>query len=448
MVTMFPTRRRAEAFARALEGEPTTDAHLGELLETASRLAAVPVVEPRVEFRDSLRARLMEAAAVELPAQAAATAGPGTVGTGPAVVIGDDVRAARRRRRLVAAATGLVLVGGGTGVAAASEQALPGDMLYPIKRTIEAAEVSLARGASDEGRALLDRAGTRLDEAEALGVQGTTSTLDLQAVEGSLADFSSDAASGGERLLAAFTESGNPADVRVLRDFARESHETLADLAHMLPPAAQEALVEADRTVVSLDERAVQVCPDCTGMAPLLQELSAQVSLPDLAPDASPYVEGREPLATPADKDARAPRKQEGAGREDTQARSPRTEAGDGGSVLLPDVVLDGSATAAPRTDQDAAPGTGGGAAPRQGLELGGLLDPRSPSGPGLPPRATEGPDAEDLERVTEPLTEPVEPLLDGAREGIEDGLRKTTDGLQSTTDGLKKSTGDLDGLL
>jgi hypothetical protein len=142
MAELLPSRRRAESFSRALEGhlQPADD-QLQRLVDTASRLSAVPLVEPREEFHTALRERLIQAAAVELPAQAAAAASatettpePGRSRPAHAKVT-DTPNAARRRRRLVAVATALVLVGGGTGVAAASEQALPGDMLYPVKRT-------------------------------------------------------------------------------------------------------------------------------------------------------------------------------------------------------------------------------------------------------------------------------------------------------------------------
>ncbi|MGH3314843.1 MAG: hypothetical protein ACRDO0_01745, partial [Nocardioidaceae bacterium] len=115
MAELLPSRRRAESFSRALEGhlQPADD-QLQRLVDTASRLSAVPLVEPRDEFRAALRERLIQAAAVELPARAAAAAsasGPDRSRPAHAAKVTDTPNAARRRRQLVAVATGLVLVG-------------------------------------------------------------------------------------------------------------------------------------------------------------------------------------------------------------------------------------------------------------------------------------------------------------------------------------------------
>ncbi|HEX2177235.1 MAG TPA: DUF5667 domain-containing protein [Nocardioidaceae bacterium] len=446
MVELFASRRRAEELARALEGgEQTTDARLQRLLGTASRLAAVPVVEPRAEFRDTLRERLMEAAAVELPTQAAARSddsGEAAPGRGRPVVT-DDAYAARRRRRLVAVATGLVLVGGGTGVAAASEQALPGQMLYPVKRTIESAQVSLARGAGAEGRALLDRASTRLDEAETLSSNGAPTATDLDSIEGTLDDFAADAAGGGERLLAAYAASGDPADLQALRDFTADSHETLSDLAQTLPPEARDAVVAADETVVALDGEASQACPDCTSTLPPLDLLVDPVSLPQLGENASPYVPGTSPLTVPDLSDTQKSRADETTGQRPGGAHAPPARpAPDDAAPELPDVELSGPA-GQPQTQQDqgAAPDQGGGDQPRRQPrldDLSDLLDPRTPS---PPPRSTDGPDLGDLGDVTEPLTEPVDPLLDGTRKGLD----RTRKGLDGPREQLERTREDLD---
>lgn len=420
MVELFPTRRRAEEFARALEGEQqTVDDRLQRLLDTASTLAAVPVVSPRPEFRDSLRTRLLEAAADELPAQATSPAAAadgdhtGRARNGAAVVY--SPHADRRRRRLVAVATGLVLVGGGTGVAAASEQALPGDMLYPVKRTLESAKVTWAQGADDVGRALLDRAAVRLDEAEALGGSSPSDT-DLEGVEAALDDFALDASLGGENLLDAYATSGDPDDLQALRDFTAESHQALGELAEVLPPEAQPAVTAADETVVALDGRATKACPDCTSTAPLLSLPTDPVALPDLAPNASPDVPGRDPLTLPglsrpetqrADDDQR-----KGEGQRANHSPPQRTAGADDTTPALPDVGLRGPQPQQ-QTEQDAAPGPGGGdqAQRRLDLGLGGLLDGPAPQ-PSHPSRSTGGPDLGDLGEVTEPLR----PRFDGTR--------------------------------
>jgi hypothetical protein len=406
MVPLLPSRRRAAQLARALDGgapqpgkREHLDADLQRLLDTVTRLAAVPVVEPRPEFRDSLRARLVEAASAELPAGQ-----PQRAPHADHPVVVDSAPAARRRRRLVAAATGLVLAGAGTGVAAASEQALPGEVLYPVKRVMENVEVSLAEGLSGEGRALLERATTRLDEAQA--VSATLDGADLPAVESALTDFTADASGGGERLLEAYAADGDPADLQALRRFAAGSHQVLSNLAERLPPAMQPELMSADETVVSLDGLAARACPDCTAALPLLTVQVSEVSLPQLGPDASPFVPGRTPL-TLSDRpgtDQAAQRRADREPRERSPARKPKPADAD---LVLPDVGLnspDGKQQL-PQDDPTRSP-DGGGTKVEGGLQLdlgdvlgGGQQDP-APS----QQQPQNGGSLPGVDDVTEPL--------------------------------------------
>jgi hypothetical protein len=420
MVEVFPTRRRAEAFARALDGETrAADARLQELLDTAARLAAVPLVQPRAEFRDSLRERLMQAAATELPAQAGARAEPPTPRGG--VVVVDDPRAALRRRRMVAVAAGMVLVGGGAGVAAASEQALPGDVLYPVKRTLESAQVTLAQGADAEGRALLERAGSRLAEAEAVNARVLAGDGDVDAVEAALGDFAADASGGGKRLLESYQATGDPADLVALRDFTRHSHEALADLAGTLPPEAQPEVTTADDTVVTLDGLAKRACPDCTVAPPLTALPTQPVSLPDAG--------GASPEGTLSPDAREADRRPDADGLLDPTL--PLLGGGSGGEATapaLPDLRLDGSDRQRQTREQDSstsgdADGDDAQQAPR--LDLGDLLEPT----PTAPQRTTDGPALRDAQNLPDPLTQPLEPLLDGTQD--------TLDGTQDGLDGL-----------
>lgn len=414
MVELFPTRRRAEAFARALEGEQATDdPALRALLDTASRLAAIPLAEPRPEFRDSLRSRLTEAAAVELPAPATATAG-GDDKTAPSGPTGaDDTGAVRRRRRLVALATALVLAGGGTGVAAASEHALPGDMLYPIKRTLESAQVTLAQGAAAEGRALLDRASTRLDEAAALSTDTFADELDLVGIDAALDDFAVDASSGGERLLDSYAAGGDAADLRTLRDFAADSHEVLAELAEALPPESQPTVMAADETVVALDSMAMRACPECTSEPPLPSLPTEPVSLPQLDENASPYVPGTRTLTVRPDKAAGQRHdhgQRQGEGRSANHSPPQRSSTPHDPTPRLPDVGIDAPGPGGQA--QGAAPGGSGGEQQpqrRPRIHVGDVLNsPDATSSQA--PRTTGELDTRD---VTEPLTDPLTPLLD-----------------------------------
>ncbi|HSJ21276.1 MAG TPA: hypothetical protein VK964_11945, partial [Nocardioidaceae bacterium] len=134
MTSLFQARRRAEEFAAAVEGDAASRATRSEEITTLLRLVATLRVQepaqPRAEFVDDLRSRLMLEAQTALEPETANLILP--------------IRErGRRERRLVAAATAFVLIGGTTTMAAAAQSALPGEALYPIKRGIEKAEAEL-----------------------------------------------------------------------------------------------------------------------------------------------------------------------------------------------------------------------------------------------------------------------------------------------------------------
>jgi Domain of unknown function (DUF5667) len=408
MVELLPSRRRAEEFARALEGDAPSDPRVQRLLATVSALAAVPVVEPRPEFRDTLRRRLVETAAVDLPAQASATADTAGAAVRSAdarhVAVTDTPHAARVRRRLVAAATGLVLVGAGGGVAAASEQALPGDVLYPVKRTLESAQVTLAQGTDDEGRALLERASTRLQEAEDLGADAAYSATEVEAVEAALRDFAADASGGGRKLLDSYAATGDATDLRTLRDFTARSHQVLGDLGGALPAEVRPVLVAADETVVALDGLAVRACEDCTSGQPPLSLPTRPVAQPRLpTPPAPP--DAQQPR-TPGTRDAGADAAPaDGSGLPGHTRQRPAAD--DTASPVLPDLDLrrqEGRHTTEPSAGPSSdAPDGDAGQAREPLVRLHDVLGGESPE-TRQAPRSTDVGD----------LTDPLSPLLNG----------------------------------
>lgn len=120
--------RAAEDFARLVDGQTPSrayDAELAELVGVADTLRATDAVAPRPEFAASLRERLMAEAQSELQ---------------HAPIRLEPVRTeaqGKRTRRIAAGVSAALLVGGVAGVSAASQQAAPGDILYPIKRSVE-----------------------------------------------------------------------------------------------------------------------------------------------------------------------------------------------------------------------------------------------------------------------------------------------------------------------
>ena len=218
------------------------------------RTAAEDPATPREAFAAELRERLMTEAAQVLTPQAAALRLPARPRTGT-----------RRDRRMVAVATATILLGGTAGMAAAAQQALPGEALYPVKRGIERVETRLAGSDAGRGRDLLAQASGRLVEVRGLLDEDAADAR----VPGTLAAFTSQAREGADLLLASYEATDDPADVRTVRSFAATELGTLERLAPDVPPGAQGALRDAVLALRSIDSRAGSLCPTCSGLAPL-----------------------------------------------------------------------------------------------------------------------------------------------------------------------------------
>jgi hypothetical protein len=279
MSPALPARRRAEQFDALLDGRSTQEpsAELAGLLAVAEQIRSLPEVAPRAEFAASLRERLM----TEAPA--ALTAAPGAGGSR------DDSRltVARRRpssrsreRRIGVAIAAFSLVGATAASAVASQGALPGDTLYPVKRLIEDARTSLAFGDDAKAQVLLSQARTRLDEARDLG---TRDDVDVARVEQALHDFSDAADQASAAVLADYADHGGQHRIDDLHSFTAQGITTVAQLADVLPASLDGALSDVTDTLIAIDQSASQACPSCTGgvtelPTQLVQLLSATTS--------------------------------------------------------------------------------------------------------------------------------------------------------------------------
>lgn len=257
------SRRNAEAFARAVDGRvqrragPPFDDHLRELVDVAGFIRASSAPTARRDFVTGLRAELMAAAQEELSESTVAPSRDRLVVSPP-----------RLRRRLTAAASAFVVVGGTLGLVAASAQAVPGDMLYPVKRATEKFELMLRDGAA-EGRALLEHAQTRLGEIESLTADPGRGDAD-ELIAQTLADFTADASAGGALLLEAYSDDSAAGHIDALRAFTADSAQRLRDLAGALPDSSATEYADATETVGGLDASAYQACPTCAGGEPTL----------------------------------------------------------------------------------------------------------------------------------------------------------------------------------
>lgn len=340
----FAARRRAEQFDSWVEGTSSydaSDARTAEMLELVGALRATPEVSARPEFVAALRERLMAEAATAL--------------------VPDDVsrltlppRRPARERRLAAAVGGLAIVGATTSLAVASQSALPGDSLYPIKRAIERAHTGLSVGEGSKGATILTSASDRLDEVDALTRQDGLG--DQARIAGTLNAFTDQATEASDLLLADYAHTGKQSSIARLRDFAATSLDQLAGLEPLVPADARDELIRAAGVLTTIDAEAALRCPDCGG--------AGIDSLPAVLTAGEPIFVPRQPASTPQAEPTDRGGKHGGKHGHGTQI--PDVDPADvgPGSVLDPDGGLQpGTSTSGgPNPIQDLADGlTGGG---------------------------------------------------------------------------------------
>jgi len=173
----LPSRRRADEFARLLEGGGSTnDPGLAPLVGLARSLQSLPL-GPTPDFRDALRQRLLAVAAV---APAAAPARTASKLGGLDRLVG-SWRAQRRFAVAAGAMAGVVAI---AGVGVAGSRSLPGDPLYGIKRGTEAVQLATTHGLQARGELHLRFAKERLSEVERLSGAAEALGLTVQGPDG------------------------------------------------------------------------------------------------------------------------------------------------------------------------------------------------------------------------------------------------------------------------
>ncbi|WBB66255.1 DUF5667 domain-containing protein [Micromonospora sp. WMMD812] len=232
------SRRRAERFAQLLDEanggrrhhvRSRIDDQLTPLVAVGQRLTAErPTVEVDPEFRTGLRAMLLAtavreglgnpaAATTAEPAGQRATAGSLRGSLLPAVTAR---RARARGAILVGIAAGAVAV---SGISAASENAVPGDALYGMKRSTERAQLALASSDISRGQLFLDFARTRLGEAAELRGDrvGFSAVLD---------DMDADTRQGVRLLTTAAVQRADAAGLDAVNTFVAGQRRAVSDL--------------------------------------------------------------------------------------------------------------------------------------------------------------------------------------------------------------------------
>ena len=256
MTPQFWTRRRAEHFDARLQGElrgREIDRETAELLELVGALRSVPEVSARPEFVAELRGQLMLAAETELVAAPAR-------GRDDVARLTVTPARTRRERRVGVALGAVAILGATTSMAVASQGAIPGDALYPLKRAIENTQAGFTVGDDAKGETLLGNASGRLDEVSELTRQDNP---DPQLVTQTLDTFADQATEAGDLLLADYEQHGNEGSIRELQQFTGQSVQELSGLEAVVPATARDALLHAAQVVFALDSAASQLCPAC-----------------------------------------------------------------------------------------------------------------------------------------------------------------------------------------
>lgn len=367
MSPAFPARKRADEFDRMVAATAATDRRasqsadeLRDLAVFASSLSTLSdSAVPSRDFSVSLRERLMAAADTELvPA-------PSTEKTVERKLTVGPVRRPRRQRKLAVAFAAMAIVGGTAGAAAASQTALPGDSLYPVKRAVENVSAGFTVSTQARGIRILEDAGTRLREAKSLVADAPMT--DSERVTSTLETFSRQAAHGSDLLISDFEKSHDNDSLAQLRTFAADGVEELAELSPKVPERAEPAVSDAAQTLVLIDQAAAQLCPTCEGgitelPATLVSSLTSDIDglLPaDTVVEAEalpPLTQDDNALDLPSiDPDKIGPGSVTDPKGEKDEAEKPSEEPAEDGSILpTPSTPADDD----PSEDPDTDPGT------------------------------------------------------------------------------------------
>ncbi|HEX6148809.1 DUF5667 domain-containing protein [Nocardioides sp.] len=292
MSPVLASRRRAEEFNTLVESSTgAMHSRYADAIELVEQLRALEPPAPRADFTAALREQLMEAAdTLLLPAPDSARDTAADAAAAARLTL-PPRRTARDRR--IAAAVGVVaIVGASTSIAVAAQTALPGEMLYPVKRLLETAETGVHLSDGGKGAALLSNASDRLAEATALS---RTSDLDeSDRIASTLTTFSEQAVEASDLLLDDYAANGDRSSIETLNEFTVSSMATLTQLEAVLPPGARDELKQAAEVLVEIDSAASSACPACRGGIDQIPALLLSIAqLPDPTTTVPPGIDER-----------------------------------------------------------------------------------------------------------------------------------------------------------
>lgn len=245
-------KTQAEELQRLLDGAPAEGTEEARSLAAlAEALESRADIRPRDDFRMELRGLLVEEARKQGQQ-------PVPLLTRMRAWVTGATDRWRYSTRMATATGAAALVLSGGGVAAAAEQAMPGDILYPVKLVLEDVRVRVVRDDMAKGERHLGYAADRVREARLSVDEG-----DQDGAATALAAADDSTRAGAGLLLEAHQERGDELPLQRLAEFTvAQRRRITALLPHLNGPAsdtARDALVVLNR----IDARLVAVghCP-------------------------------------------------------------------------------------------------------------------------------------------------------------------------------------------
>lgn len=157
-----------------------------------------------------------------------------------------------------------VAAGAFGGVAAASSNALPGDTLYGLKRSMEDLKLDLAGGNASRGKVYLDMASTRMQEARRLMERGRGGPLDAESlaeVRKALSGMHQEASEGHRLLSRAYQQDGSLQPIELLNSFAQSNRRGWTDLRGRLPSQLTDVSDKVNSVFDAIDQEVAPLKP-------------------------------------------------------------------------------------------------------------------------------------------------------------------------------------------
>ncbi|MQA60810.1 MAG: hypothetical protein GEU86_04805 [Actinophytocola sp.] len=253
-------RDRSENFARVLEHDASTsdDAEFGDELAMVAALAELGT-EPALDTAG--RERILNAIKADAPAGMFddAPAERQTPGPVPVRVMGTATRQRKRKASLLAAATAASIVALGAFGIQIAEDALPGDLLYDVKRTTESLSLDLTFSENDKALKLLEIASRRVAEMESLverdRTDGGATADDVAVFDAVLTDFTRTATAASAGVTAYSTQSDGK-DLATLHSWAAATTDQLVAIDTGVPAEAANRFATSIELVRQIEGRA------------------------------------------------------------------------------------------------------------------------------------------------------------------------------------------------